>query len=68
VQRGLLASLDMKQGTAGRGCGDRLTRFAATKAIAPFMSKELADVISSPILFRPTSGGIAYGYGSHSFG
>jgi P63C domain len=62
VQRGMLSSLDMKQGTAGRGGGDRLTRFVATKAIAPFISKELADVINSPILFRPTTGGIAYGY------
>jgi hypothetical protein len=62
VQRGMLSSLDMKQGTAGRGGGDRLTRFVATKAIAPFISNELADVIKNPILFRPTTGGIAYGY------
>jgi P63C domain len=58
----MLSSLDMKQGTAGRGGGDRLTRFVATKAIAPFISNELADVINNPILFRPTTGGIAYGY------
>lgn len=62
VQRGMLSSLDMKQGTAGRGGGDRLTRFVATKAIAPFISNELSDVINNPILFRPTTGGIAYGY------
>ena len=62
VQRGMLSSLDMKQGTAGRGGGDRLTRFVATKAIAPFISVELSDVINNPILFRPTTGGIAYGY------
>lgn len=62
VQRGVLSSLDMKQGTAGRGGGDRLAKFIATKAINPFVSKELADVIINPIRFQPPTGGSAYGY------
>jgi P63C domain len=62
VQRGMLASLDMKQGTAGRGGGDRLAKFVATKSLAPFVSKELADMIKNPIRFQPPTGGVAYGY------
>jgi len=63
VQRGVLSSLDMKQGTAGRGGGDRLAKFIATKAINPFVTKELADVIINPIRFQPPTGGsAAYGY------
>src|SRR5579863_7262931 len=63
VQRGMLSSLDMKQGTAGRGGGDRLAKFVATKSLAPFVSKELADMIKNPIRFQPPTGGnIAYGY------
>lgn len=63
VQRGMMSSLDMKQGTAGRGDGDRLAKFIATKAISPFVSSELAEMIKSPIRFQPpTGGGTAYGY------
>jgi len=63
VQRGMLSSLDMKQGTAGRGGGDRLAKFVATKALAPFVSEQLAEMIKNPIRFQvPTGGGIAYGY------
>lgn len=61
VQRGMLTALDMKQGTAGRGGGDRLAKFVATKALSPFVSPELADMISNPILFR-VGGQTAYGY------
>jgi len=62
VQGGVLMGMDMSQGTAGRGEGDRLGRFIATKAINPYVSKHLTDVITSPIKFRAPSGGIAYGY------
>lgn len=62
VQRGMMTALDMKQGTAGRGGGDRLAKFAATKSINPFISNELAEVIKNPIIFQSPSGGRAYGY------
>ena len=45
VQAGMLAGLDMKQGTAGRGGGDRLVKFINTKAINPYVPKGLPDVI-----------------------
>ncbi|HVA63580.1 MAG TPA: P63C domain-containing protein [Terriglobales bacterium] len=63
VQRGILSALDMKQGTAGRGGGDRLAKFIATKAVKPYVSAELAEMIKYPIRFQPPSGGgTAYGY------
>lgn len=62
VQRGMLTALDMKQGTAGRGGGDRIAKFVATKAIKPFVSGELSEVIKNPIRFRVEGGGVAYGY------
>jgi hypothetical protein len=62
VQRGMLRGLDMKQGTAGRGAGDRLAKFIATKSINPYVPKGLADVIIDPIKFKPPGGGVAYGY------
>jgi hypothetical protein len=62
VQGGMLSGLDMKQGTAGRGGGDRLAKFIATKAVNPHVPKELTDVIMNPIRFRVPSGTIAYGY------
>ncbi len=62
VQRGVMDALDMKQGTAGRGGGDRIAKFAATKAINPFVSNELAEVINNPIIFQTTHGSRAYGY------
>jgi P63C domain len=61
VQRGMLTALDMKQGTAGRGGGDRIAKFVATKGISEFISNDLAEVIKRPIKFI-TSGGVAYGY------
>lgn len=61
VQRGMMDALDMSQGTAGRGDGDRLSRFLATKSISPFVPDELRDVITKPILFK-VSGNVAYGY------
>lgn len=62
VQRGMMDALDMKQGTAGRGAGDRLAKFVATKALSPFVSNELSEVITNPIVFSTQSGGKAYGY------
>src|SRR4051794_38913800 len=41
VQAGMLIGLDMKQGTAGRGGGDRLAKFIATKSINPYVPKGL---------------------------
>lgn len=62
VQRGMMQSLDMKQGTAGRGGGDRLAKFISTKGIKPYVSDELAEVITSPIKFVTPNGSTAYGY------
>jgi hypothetical protein len=62
VQSGMLIGLDMKQGTAGRGGGDRLAKFIATKSVNPFVKPELADLIIEPIKFKTPSGVIAYGY------
>ncbi len=62
VQRGMMTALDMKQGTAGRGAGDRLAKFIAGRSLGPFISEKLAHVITSPIIFQAPIGGIAYGY------
>jgi hypothetical protein len=61
VQRGMITALDMSQGTAGRGDGDRLGRFLSTKSISPFVANDLRDVITNPIKFK-VGGNIAYGY------
>jgi hypothetical protein len=61
VQSGMMGALDMKQGTAGRGTGDRLVRFLATRSINPFVPPHLRDMIISPIKFK-AGGSIAYGY------
>lgn len=61
VQRGMMIALDMKQGTAGRGGGDRLAKFASTRGLIPFISNELRNVITEPIRFR-VGGTTAYGY------
>ncbi len=66
VQSGMLMGLNMKQGTAASrgigGRGDRLTKFIDTKAVKPFVSNELREMIISPIRFRTQSGSLAYGY------
>jgi hypothetical protein len=62
VQGGMMTGLDMSQGTAGRGPGDRLAKFIAGKAINPFVPKHLFALINNPIKFRTTSGSVAYGY------
>jgi hypothetical protein len=62
VQKGMMTALDMKQGTAGRGGGDRLAKFISTKSIKPFASGELIEVITNPIKFQIAGGNVAYGY------
>lgn len=62
VQRGMMTALDMKQGTAGRGAGDRIAKFVATKGISEFISSDLSEVINRPIKFVATNGSVAYGY------
>ena len=60
-QRGMIAALDMRRGTAARGGGDRLVKFVNTKGISPFVSGDLRDVITTPIKFR-AAGVSAHGY------
>ena len=62
AQGGMLSGLNMSRGTAGRGGGDRLAKFVGGKAISPFVSKHLYDVITRPIRFRAPGGNIANGY------
>lgn len=63
VQSGMFTGLDMSQGTAGKGLpGDRLAKFISGKAINPYVSGDLAQMIMNPVKFRTTSGTIAYGY------
>lgn len=60
---GVIKALGMSVGTAGGGDGDRLASFAAGKAISPFISKDLAIMIKSPVRFQaPTGGLLATGY------
>lgn len=62
VQRGMLTALDMSQGTAGRGGGDRIAKFASTKGVSAFINNQLLEVIKNPILFVTPNGNTAYGY------
>ena len=63
VQSGMLIGLDMSQGTAAKNSpGDRLGKFIAGKALNPFVSNELRDMIINPIRFRMPSVSAAYGY------
>lgn len=57
----MMTALDMSQGTAGRGGGDRLAKFVATKALREFVGEELAQMITNPIRFR-VGNNVAYGY------
>lgn len=60
---GMVKALGMTIGSAGGGEGDRLTSFAAGKAISPFISKDLASRMMSPVRFQaPTGGSPATGY------
>jgi hypothetical protein len=62
VLSGMLAALNMSQGTAGRGTGNRLTKFIQGKALRPYIPDELAAQINHPFRFRTTAGALAYGY------
>ncbi len=57
-----MSALDMSQGTAGRGGGDRLAKFVSTKSLSAFVDSKLEDVIKAPILFKAPNGSKAYGY------
>lgn len=63
AQKGMIAGLNMSQGTAGGGSGDRLVNFVQGKSINPFVPKDLHDLITNPIRFRTPDGkAVAYGY------
>lgn len=60
---GMVKALGMSIGSAGGGDGDRLSSFAAGKAISPFISNDLANRMNSPVRFQAPTGGItATGY------
>src|SRR5271165_3033851 len=61
TQGGVMTALTMSQGTATKGGGDRIANFVNTKAISPFASKILREMITEPIKFR-AQGSLAYGY------
>lgn len=61
TQSGMLIALDMSPGTATKGGGDRIANFANTKAISPFVSSNLMEMITKPLRFR-AHGTMAYGY------
>jgi hypothetical protein len=61
-QRGVIGGLGMSSGSAPGG-NDRLTIFLAGKALSPFVSNQLLELMGNPIKFRrPTGGPIVYGY------
>jgi hypothetical protein len=62
VQSGMFTALDISQGTANRGQGDRLTKFISGKAISLYVPDRLRSMIIDPIRFTTTAGGLAYGY------
>ena len=61
TQAGMLLALEMSAGTATKGGGDRLTNFATTKSINPFVSSQLMEMIKNPVRFRG-HGSLSYGY------
>lgn len=62
TQSGMFFSLGLaRRGLVPIEGGAQIPRFAASKAIKPFISKELLDGLSNPILFR-ASGMEAYGF------
>lgn len=56
---GMVKALGMSIGSAGGGDGDRLASFASGKAISPFVSKDLANRMKSPLRFQAPTGGVA---------
>lgn len=61
VQGGMMTALDMSQGTAGRGAGDRRAKFINTKSMRPCIPNKLAYLIIEPVIFRVQRGSVAYG-------
>lgn len=61
-QRGMVSALGMARGGSSRGGGDRLAYFVSQKTLSPYVAKELVDVTAAPLVFRTTSGSLAYGY------
>ena len=60
-QRGMFHGFGAKRG--GKVGGAEIPRIMASKTISPFVSKELAAALTSPIEFQPPGGGrTAYGY------
>lgn len=62
AQGGMITSLGMSWGSGGKPGPDRLAKFTAGKGIKPFISEELRDRTTNPIVFRAPNGKIAYGY------
>lgn len=62
VQNGMITALGMKQGTAGRGEGNRLVKFMNTKGVREFVKSDLSEAILNPIKFRSPNGAELYGY------
>ena len=62
TQSGMFRSLGLsRRGPVRAQDGVQMPRFAASRAIYPFLTDGLKMVISSPILFKASSG-VAYGY------
>lgn len=62
VLAGMLTALNMSQGTAGRGDGNRLSKFIRGKTLSPHIPDDLAHRINNPIRFQTTSGALAHAY------
>ena len=63
-QRGMVRGLGFTRGSPSRaGAGAELPRFATQKWIEPFLSNDLVQALSNPVVFaNPAGGGIAFGY------
>ena len=62
VQGGLINALDISHGGSGGRGGDRLAKFVGGDRLKPFINQSISDRTASPILFKTTSGNMAYGY------
>jgi len=62
TQNGAVKALGMSEGTTGDRGARRIAKFTTGKRISPFVSEELAYKAQNPIIFKPTTGGMANGY------
>lgn len=62
VQNGMITALGMKQGTAGKGEGNRLVKFMNTKGVSEFVNEDLRAAILNPIKFKSPNGAELEGY------